>query len=122
MNFTQAVTSGFQQYAGFAGRAARSEFWFWVLFTVLVSIATNMLDVVLFGYEIALQIGPLNALTSLALLVPSIAIGTRRLHDIDRTGWWQLLMLTGIGLILLVVWWCFRGTAGPNRFGADPLG
>jgi uncharacterized membrane protein YhaH (DUF805 family) len=56
-----------------------------------------------------------------ALLVPAIAISVRRLHDIDRTGWWVLIGATIIGHILLLVWFCTKGTAGRNRFGPSPL-
>lgn len=58
---------------------------------------------------------------NIVLLLPSIAIGARRLHDIDRAAWWLLLYLTGVCVILLVVWFCFPGTPGPNRFGPDPF-
>jgi uncharacterized membrane protein YhaH (DUF805 family) len=50
-----------------------------------------------------------------------LAVSARRLHDLDRTAWWLLLLLTGIGIILLIIWYCMRGTSGPNRFGPDPL-
>jgi uncharacterized membrane protein YhaH (DUF805 family) len=61
-------------------------------------------------------------LASLVLLLPSLAVGARRLHDIDRSGWWLLIGLVPlVGAILLIVWNCMRGTAGRNRFGADPL-
>jgi uncharacterized membrane protein YhaH (DUF805 family) len=53
--------------------------------------------------------------------LPGLAVAARRLHDIDRTAWWLLILLTGIGAILLVIWYCFKGTPGPNRFGPDPL-
>jgi uncharacterized membrane protein YhaH (DUF805 family) len=122
MNFTQAISSGFNRYADFTGRASRSEFWFWVLFTWLASLVGSVFDVALFGYQFAAVASPISGVVSLALLVPSLAVGARRLHDIDRTGWWQLLGLTGIGFILLLIWWCLRGTLGSNRFGSDPLG
>jgi len=64
---------------------------------------------------------PLSSLFSLATLLPTIAIGVRRLHDIDRTGWWWLIVLTLIGAILLFIWACMKGTTGPNRYGSDPL-
>jgi uncharacterized membrane protein YhaH (DUF805 family) len=57
----------------------------------------------------------------LVLLLPGLAVSARRLHDLDRTAWWLLLLLTGIGVILLIIWDCMRGTQGPNRFGPDPL-
>ena len=119
MNFTQAISSGFQNYVNFTARAARSEYWFWTLFTVLVSIAASLIDLALFR---SFDFSPLSTIVSLGLLLPSLAVAVRRLHDLDRTGWWLLLVLTVIGDILLLVWFCMRGTAGPNRFGPDPLG
>ncbi|MFK8250603.1 DUF805 domain-containing protein [Ancylobacter terrae] len=121
MNFTDAIKTGFQKYATFEGRAARSEYWFWVLFTVLASWAAGFVDYALFGYSMADGVSPIGGIVNLALLVPSLAVGARRFHDMDRTGWWQLIALTGIGALVLFVWFCFRGTDGPNRFGPDPL-
>ena len=118
MNFTQAISSGFQNYINFTGRAARSEYWFWTLFTVLVSIAASLIDLALFR---SFDFSPLATIVSLGTLLPSLAVGVRRLHDLDRTGWWLLLIITVIGAIVLLVWFCMRGTAGPNRFGPDPL-
>jgi uncharacterized membrane protein YhaH (DUF805 family) len=63
-----------------------------------------------------------NAIASLATFLPSLAVGIRRLHDRDQTGWWILLgLIAVIGWIILIVWFCMRGTVGPNRFGPDPL-
>jgi uncharacterized membrane protein YhaH (DUF805 family) len=118
MNFTQAISSGFQNYVNFTGRAARSEYWFWTLFTVLVSIAAGLIDLALFR---SFDFSPLSTIVSLGTLLPSLAVGVRRLHDLDRTGWWLLLVITVIGAIVLLVWFCMRGTAAPNRFGPDPL-
>jgi uncharacterized membrane protein YhaH (DUF805 family) len=114
MNFVDAVKSGFNKYVTFSGRAARSEFWYWTLFTIIVDVVTIILDGML-------GMGLISGLASLALLLPSIAVGVRRLHDLDRTGWWLLIAFTGIGVILLLVWDCMKGTSGPNRFGPDPL-
>lgn len=118
MNFQQAIASGFQNYATFAGRAARSEYWYWTLFAILVGAVAAILDAAFFP---DLDARPLHSLASLALFLPGLAVSVRRLHDIDRTGWWMLIVLTVIGLILLLVWFCLRGTPGPNRYGADPL-
>jgi uncharacterized membrane protein YhaH (DUF805 family) len=60
-------------------------------------------------------------LASLATLLPTLAVSARRLHDIDRSGWWTLLIFTVIGYIVLIYWACLRGTVGANRFGSDPL-
>ena len=114
MNFTEAIQSGFNQYVTFSGRAARSEYWFWVLFSVLANIAAGIVDAIL-------GLGLVGALVSLALLLPGLAVSARRLHDIDRTGWWMLIALTVIGIIVLLIWACMKGTTGPNRYGADPL-
>jgi uncharacterized membrane protein YhaH (DUF805 family) len=118
MGFGQAVASGFSNYVNFSGRAPRSEYWFWVLFTIIGGIATGIVDA--FAFPEA-SMSPLNSLFNLACFLPSLAIGVRRLHDIDRTGWWLLILLTLIGVILLIIWACIRGTIGPNRFGPDPL-
>lgn len=118
MNFTQAIASGFQNYVNFSGRAARSEFWFWTLFSTLATAAAGIIDMVAFANA---AVSPLNSLVSLALLLPGLAVSVRRLHDLDRTGWWLLLIFTVIGIILLLIWDCMKGTTGPNRFGPDPL-
>lgn len=114
MNFTQAIQSGFGKYAAFSGRAARSEFWYWTLFSSIVQIVASMLGM-------TMGMGLISVLLSLALLLPTIAVGVRRLHDIDRTGWWWLIALTGIGAALLIVWACIKGTDGANQYGPDPL-
>ena len=92
MDFVQAIKSCLGQYATFSGRASRSEYWWFFLFQVLVMVAASMLGDVI------------NGIASLALLLPALAVGARRLHDIGRTGWWQLLLLSGIGYLLLLYW------------------
>ena len=120
MNFTEAITSGFQNYANFSGRAQRSAFWYWALFGFLASIVAGILDYSLFG-ESGTPV--LQSLFTLATIIPYLAVGARRLHDTGRSGWWQLLLFIPlIGLIVLIVWWASRGTPGPNRFGPNPLG
>ena len=121
MGFGEAIASGFANYVNFSGRAFRSEYWLWVLFTVIGSLVTGILDAAAFGYSPG-GVSPLNAIFDLVTLLPSLAVGARRLHDIDRSGWWVLITLTIIGIVLLLVWACMRGTPGSNRFGTDPLG
>jgi uncharacterized membrane protein YhaH (DUF805 family) len=115
MGFVDAIKSGFGNYVNFSGRAARSEFWYWTLFTIVANLVAGIIDAVLGG------VGLVGLIVSLALLLPGIAVSVRRLHDLDRTGWWLLLVFTGIGVILLLVWDCMKGTTGPNSHGADPL-
>jgi uncharacterized membrane protein YhaH (DUF805 family) len=114
MNFGEAIKSGFGNYVTFSGRAARSEFWYWTLFSALADLVGGIID----G---AVGTGLIGIVISLALLLPGVAVSVRRLHDLDRTGWWALIAFTGIGIILLIVWDCMKGTTGSNRFGADPL-
>jgi uncharacterized membrane protein YhaH (DUF805 family) len=114
MNFMQAINSGFHNYIQFGGRASRSEYWYWTLFSLLVSIAANIIDGIL-------GIGIVTGIAGLALFLPGIAVSARRLHDIDRTFWWVLLAFTLIGALVLIYWACLRGTPGFNRFGPDPL-
>jgi uncharacterized membrane protein YhaH (DUF805 family) len=118
MDFMQAIQAGFRNYVNFSDRASRSEYWFWVLFVILVSIVTGILDALIFPGN---YVSPINTLANLALFLPGLSVGIRRLHDIDRTGWWVLLAFTIIGVIVLLIWACTKGTPGPNRFGSDPL-
>lgn len=102
MNFGQAISTCLSRYATFSGRASRPEFWWFFLFQILASVAASML-----GDTVA-------ALASLALLLPALAVGVRRLHDIGKSGWWQLLGLTGIGLLVLIYWWVQPTAEGSN--------
>ncbi|MBV1699716.1 MAG: DUF805 domain-containing protein [Hyphomicrobiales bacterium] len=115
MGFWPAITSGFSNYVGFSGRASRSEYWYWALFIALAEIATSIIDT-------ALDIQLTKSLFGLATFLPSLAVAVRRLHDLDRNGWWILLsFIPLVGWIILIIWDCTKGTDGPNRFGPDPL-
>jgi uncharacterized membrane protein YhaH (DUF805 family) len=119
MNFIEAITSGFKNYVNFRTRAARSEYWYWTLFVVLLTIATSLIDLAIIPRG---DFGPLTTIATLALLLPGLAVSVRRLHDRDQSGWWLLLFLVPlIGPIVLLVWFCMRGSVGANRFGPDPL-
>jgi len=120
MNFGEAITAGFRNYVNFSGRAFRSEYWYWVLFTLILAIVTGILDAAVFPDSEAGG-GPLSTVSSIVILLPSIAVGVRRLHDIDRTGWWYLIVFTIIGIFVLIYWACQPGTPGANRFGPDPM-
>jgi len=122
MNFTQAIVFGFLNCLDFRGRASQPEFWFWVLFAVIGAIATNTLDAAIFVYHHGLSPlnSPLSNIFTLVALLPSLAVATRRLHDVDRTGWWMLLVFTGIGIAVLLYWQSQEGTPDRNRFGPNP--
>jgi uncharacterized membrane protein YhaH (DUF805 family) len=118
VNFAESIQSGFRNYVGFSGRASRSEFWFWVLFIILVTLGTQLIEWMMFEEPT----GILSIIVSIALFLPNIAMVVRRLHDRDKSGWWILLNFVPlVGIIILLIWYCTRGTVGPNRFGPDPL-
>ena len=109
-------------YAVFSGRARRKEYWFFVLFYLIFGFVLHLIDQAMGIYDAELQIGLLEGLYSLALLIPSLAVGARRLHDTDRSAWWLLLLLVPIiGWIVLIVFMALRGQEGSNRFGPDPI-
>jgi uncharacterized membrane protein YhaH (DUF805 family) len=107
-----------KKYADFSGRARRREYWMFVLINILISIAIWVLGMV--GGRLGLLIGGVSLLYSLAILVPSIAVGVRRLHDTGRGGWTLLLGLIPMVGIVLVVFLCQDSTPGDNRYGSNP--
>jgi uncharacterized membrane protein YhaH (DUF805 family) len=110
--FGEAIASVFANDANFNGCAVRSEFWYFAVFGLIVGLVVTFIDMALFGGTPALQ-----GLFVLGTLIPNLAVGARRLHDTDRSGWWQLISLVPlVGIILLIVWWCTAGTPGKNRF------
>jgi len=125
MGFGEAIRQVFSKYATFSGRARRAEYWWFALFSLLVSIGLQALDIALFGLPQNPGDPPPNlfgALFSLAILLPSLAVWVRRLHDVGRSGWWWLLVFVPvIGWIVLFYWSVRRGDAGPNAYGPDPI-
>ncbi|MEP7045021.1 MAG: DUF805 domain-containing protein [Dokdonella sp.] len=110
-----------KQYFAFEGRARRKEYWMFTLINVIISIVLMGVDHVLGTLSATSGIGLLGGIYALAVLLPSLAVSVRRLHDTDRSGWWLLICLVPlIGGIVLLVFMCLEGTRGTNRFGADP--
>ena len=117
VDMKEAFVLFFTNYVNFSDRSNRGEFWWFMLASLLISIVLSLIDAALFG-EVGAEIGVLSNLWSLAILLPGFALNTRRLHDIDRTGWWQLLIVVPvIGWIVLLVWFCQKPDPHPNRFG-----
>ena len=117
MDIQTSIKTCFSKYAAFSGRASRSEFWLFQLFTFLGSIATLIIDVMILGFSLDDASSPTNLIFLLIVMIPSVAVGCRRLHDLNKSGWWQLLYLTIIGIILLIVWWATQGENKKNKFG-----
>lgn len=110
-----------QQYADFEGRARRKEYWMFVLFNFIIGFVLGIIDG-LFGWlspEIGL--GVLGGIYSLAVIIPSLAVGVRRLHDIGKSGWaYFIILIPIVGAIILLVWFCREGVSGNNEWGEDP--
>ena len=107
------------KYATFSGRARRKEYWLFYLAWFILAVIAFGIDMVIGSPVIEIGVvGIVNA----ALICPSLAVSVRRLHDTNKRGWWLLMYLIPvIGVIWLVVLFCFKGMEGENRFGPDPL-
>ena len=115
LGFNEAVGTCFRKYFDFTGRARGSEYWYFVLFAVVVSITTIILDINLFGYGLEGN-GPLYLISSLVLFIPQISATTRRLHDTGKSGWWQLLYFTIIGAFVVLYWLIIKGDTDKNSY------
>ena len=116
MNFQTSIKTCFNKYAVFSGRASRSEYWFFALFSLLGGIIATIFDTMILGYSTEVN-GPINLIFSVAIILPSISVATRRLHDLNKSGWWQLLWFTIIGGILLIIWYATEGIKKNNSHG-----
>jgi uncharacterized membrane protein YhaH (DUF805 family) len=113
LGFVASVQSCLRQYAGFTGRASRAEYWQFSFFTFLAGILAGALDT-------ALDTSLAEPVVTLGLLLPSLAVAVRRLHDVGRSGWWNLLAFTGIGLLPLLYWQCEKGKPHSKYAGPVP--
>lgn len=138
MGFADAIRTCFSKYATFSGRASYAEFWLFGLFYVAVAVVGGLIDAVA-------ETRVILWLVWVVFLLPGLAVSVRRLHDVDRSGWWGLPLLAFVvsdqfagpppyrsalifvsvtlvvPVIIVTVWCCRRGTLGPNRYGPDPL-
>ena len=146
MNFQNAIKSCIKKkYANFSGRASKSEYWWFFLFYILAGVASQFLDEVVLGHSYWINYGPIGTIVNLILIIPILSAGARRLHDTNRSGWWQLLILIVLAVvyyqkgmltkglitssyfitlflalgiyILLIVWLASKGEKKKNRFG-----
>ena len=104
MTFTESIRTCFTKYADFKGCATKSELWWWVLFIFIATIALGIIN------------EKLSAVFSLATLLPYLAVITRRLHDTDRSGWFQLWAIVPFVGWILLIYWCVQDSKSPNRF------
>jgi uncharacterized membrane protein YhaH (DUF805 family) len=114
-------TKAMRRYFEVSGRSSRSEYWVFVLVYLILGIVAAVIDAALFSVSALESVGILGALVTLVHFIPSITVGIRRLHDTDRSGWWLLLLFIPlIGVIWLIVLFCFEGTQGTNSYGPLP--
>ena len=116
MDLQTSIKTCFKKYAEFSGRASKSELWWFILFGLIGGIVTTIIDIMILGYS-SESYGPTNIIFNVIVFLPSLSVGARRLHDINKSGWWQLIYLTFIGIILLIIWWATDGERKNNRFG-----
>lgn len=112
-----------KKYAVFNGRARRKEYWYFVLFNIIISIVLAIIDSVTGSFSTEAGMGLLGGIYILAVLIPGIAVSVRRLHDTDRSGWWLLIaVIPLIGAIVLLVFMVQEGKPGENQYGSNPKG
>ncbi|MCX8501535.1 MAG: DUF805 domain-containing protein [Alphaproteobacteria bacterium] len=128
MDFFTAIGLGFNQFAQFRGRASRAEYWYWTLFTLLLSFGITLtLGYSFVGEIVGRIIGEqpkesIPFLVDIFLLLPSLAVSARRLHDTNKSAWWLLLWLVPVvGWIMLMVFFCQRSDSRKNAYGRNPL-
>lgn len=124
-----ALKSAFKNYVNFSGRASRGDYWWYVLAYIIVAVVLSVVDKAVFGggsgsmdttdgVNVSFSAGVLTSLWMLANLIPSISLTARRLHDSDRSGWWQLIaIIPFLGWLVLLYFVIIEGTKGDNRFG-----
>ncbi len=122
MTFMESIQTVFQKYADFTGRARRSEYWWFALgYSILSGVLSGLSRAFSGGFGTVLAI--LSGIIALAVLVPSLAVGARRLHDIGKSGWWLLIELVPcVGWIILIIWCATDSQPGDNEYGPNPKG
>ena len=119
-----AIVLGFQRYFDFSGRSSRSEYWWWILFVIIAGVVLTVADILIGTYNADTESGLLASIFGLVTFIPGIAVGVRRLHDINRTGWWVLFAslffwLLFIPVLLLLYWATRPSDQGDNEYGPE---
>ena len=115
MDIQKSIVTCLKKFATFDGRASRSEYWWFQFFYALVAFFAIIIDSMF--VDNSLSWGPLEMVSTIILFLPATAVFARRLHDVNRSGWWMLISITIIGLIPLIIWWATEGTKKNNSYG-----
>lgn len=119
VSFSQAVRMAFDSYCRFQGRSSRSEYWWWVLFVAILSFCIGIIEGIL-GFSMT-AVQATSGILSLALLLPGLGLSVRRLHDINKSGWWILLgLIPVVGAIVLIIWFAQNSQMQDNQYGPVP--
>ena len=113
VSFTQSVPLFYNNFANFSGRSSRSAYWWWILANFIIGSSLGFCE----GFYDGIAI--ISTLYYFVNIIPGLAIITRRLHDVGRSGWWYLIVITVIGIIPFLYWVCKKGDTGPNKYGED---
>ena len=108
-DLTNSVISCFNKYFDFETRSSRKEFWYWQLFRILMFLSITFIE--------SIGLSGILFISNFIFLIPEIAVSIRRLHDINKSGWWILLTITIIGIIPLTYFYCIKGDDGVNDYG-----
>jgi uncharacterized membrane protein YhaH (DUF805 family) len=112
-----------KKYAVFDGRAQRAEYWYFFLFSMIISLVFVVIDIATGSFNEKSGFGLLSGIYTLAVIIPTIAVGVRRLHDTNRSGWWILIgLIPIIGFIVLIVFFVIDSDQGDNQYGSNPKG
>lgn len=124
MDFIQAIKVCFIKYTNFSSRASRSEYWNFAVFIFVLVFVTDYVDSQIAGvsyWDYYDAYGPSTVIFQIVTFIPGLSVSVRRLHDINKSGWWLLLSLTIIGLIPLLYWACKKGDDDGNKYGPNPI-
>lgn len=123
MNMKEAVISVLTNWKNFSGRASRSEFWYFMLASIILGLIVSLIELAtgLVSIEESNATGPLSSILNLLLAIPSIAVTSRRLQDYGYSGWWQLSYITLIGIFVVLLWCLLPAKEDENQWGRNPL-
>ena len=122
MNFFEAIKICFVKYTNFSDRASRSEYWLFTLFLTILGLVVAFIESAM-GVPWDDVSAPGSTVLTLVTVIPALAVTVRRLHDLNKSGWWLLLYFTIIGIFFpLLYWFCKKGDEEENRFGPNPIG
>lgn len=121
MNMNESIISVLENWKNFSGRACRSEFWYFFLFSLLATWFLNLIEIILDIYDPIEGYGPLSICFTLIMGIPTLAVTSRRLQDIGVSGWWQLSYFTVIGIFVIIILNMLPAKEDENKWGRNPL-